>query len=86
MAPDLAALQAAKDRLGTEHPDLQFLAEPAQGQTLRQMFLDVLPQADAESLYLVDPLGNWMMVYPGAAEYKGILKDIKRLLRVSQIG
>ena len=46
----------------------------------------MLPQAGAQTLYLIDPLGNWMMVYPGPSEYKGILKDIKRLLRVSQIG
>ncbi len=86
VAPDLAALRSVKQRLGAEHPDLQFLVEPSQGQTLRQVFSEVLPQADAQTLYLIDPLGNWMMVYPGPSEYKGILKDIKRLLRVSQIG
>lgn len=38
------------------------------------------------SVYLVDPLGNLMMRYADSAASKGILKDLKRLLRVSKIG
>ncbi len=38
------------------------------------------------SLYLVDPLGNIMMSYALDAPPKGILKDLERLLKVSQIG
>lgn len=37
-------------------------------------------------LYLIDPLGNLMMAYPAATEPKGIIKDLKRLLRYSRIG
>jgi cytochrome oxidase Cu insertion factor (SCO1/SenC/PrrC family) len=40
----------------------------------------------AGRLYIVDPLGNLMMSYPADAEPKGILKDLKKLLKVSQIG
>jgi cytochrome oxidase Cu insertion factor (SCO1/SenC/PrrC family) len=86
LAPDVEALTAARTLLAADHPDLKFLAEPAQGDTLRGVFAAGPLTGDAQALYLVDPLGNWMMVYPGIAEYKGILKDIKRLLRVSQIG
>lgn len=39
-----------------------------------------------ETLFLVDPLGNVMMRYDGQATTKGILKDLKRLLKVSHIG
>jgi hypothetical protein len=38
------------------------------------------------SLYLVDPLGNIIMYYAPDAAPKGILKDLVRVLKVSQIG
>jgi hypothetical protein len=37
-------------------------------------------------LYLVDPLGNIIMYYAPDAAPKGILKDLVRVLKVSQIG
>lgn len=37
-------------------------------------------------IYLVDPLGNFMMVYGADADAAGIRKDLGRLLRVSRIG
>jgi len=36
--------------------------------------------------YLVDPLGNVMMIYKPGASSSAIFKDIQRLLRVSRIG
>lgn len=39
-----------------------------------------------ERIYIVDPLGNLMMFYPGDAEPSGVKKDLERLLKVSQIG
>lgn len=39
-----------------------------------------------EHLYLVDPLGNLMMRYPGSPDGTRIRKDLERLLRVSQVG
>jgi len=39
-----------------------------------------------ERIYVIDPLGNLMMFYPGGAEPTGMRKDLKRLLKVSQIG
>ncbi|MBA2653689.1 MAG: hypothetical protein H0U71_01305 [Gammaproteobacteria bacterium] len=38
------------------------------------------------SLYLVDPLGNILLFYAPDAAPKGILKDLERVLKVSQIG
>ncbi len=38
------------------------------------------------TIYLVDPLGNVMMTYKPGAESSAIFKDLKRLLKVSQIG
>lgn len=40
----------------------------------------------ANRIYLVDPLGNLMMFYSADAAPAGMLKDIKRLLKLSQIG
>ena len=43
-------------------------------------------EANAERVYLIDPLGNLMMSYAPDAKPKGMLEDMKRLLRLSQIG
>lgn len=49
--------------------------------------LSAAPLAIKEGyLYLVDPLGNVMMEYPVSADPSGIYKDLKKLLKVSQIG
>lgn len=49
-----------------------------------------LPESDflAQPGYvlLVDPLGNMMMRYAPGYESKGILEDLKRLLKLSEIG
>jgi hypothetical protein len=37
-------------------------------------------------VYLIDPLGNLMMVYAAGARPKGMLEDLKRLLGLSQVG
>jgi len=86
LAPNADALAAAHEQLSAEHPDLQLLTEADSGHALAEFIREAAPQADAQALYLVDPLGNLMMLYPGTAESPGILKDIKRLLRISQIG
>lgn len=81
IAPGVDALAAARTALEADHPDLQFFADTPDGAYGR-----FFGARDPQALYLVDPLGNWLMVYPAGAESKGILKDIKKLLRVSQIG
>ena len=42
--------------------------------------------ANAQRIYLIDPLGNLMMSYAPDVKPKGMLEDMKRLLRLSQIG
>ena len=39
-----------------------------------------------DHIYIVDPLGNVMMRYPKTPDPSGILKDINRLMYVSQVG
>lgn len=42
--------------------------------------------AGLHRIYIVDPLGNFMMSYPADADPSGMRKDLARLLRVSQVG
>lgn len=37
-------------------------------------------------IYIIDPLGNFMMAYPEDADAAKILDDIRRLLKISKIG
>lgn len=38
------------------------------------------------AIFLIDPIGNMFMYFPGNANKMDILKDLKRALEVSQIG
>jgi hypothetical protein len=80
LAPGAAEAAEAKALLSAEHPDLVFLAEPARAAA------EFFKPADPHALYLLDPLGNWMMTYTGVVEHKGLHRDLKKLLRVSQVG
>jgi hypothetical protein len=40
----------------------------------------------AAHIYLVDPLGNLMLRFPAPPDFKGMMKDLKLLLKASQIG
>ena len=39
-----------------------------------------------DRVYIVDPLGNLVMAYESGFDAKGLLKDLRRLLRLSSIG
>jgi cytochrome oxidase Cu insertion factor (SCO1/SenC/PrrC family) len=43
-------------------------------------------QDSAEHIYLVDPLGNLMMRFPAQVDAKRMMKDLRLLLKASQIG
>lgn len=43
-------------------------------------------RANADHIYLVDPLGNLMLRFPRDPDPSRMLKDMKRLLKVSRIG
>jgi hypothetical protein len=74
----------ARDFLAQQHPGLEVLdATGADGAALARQF----PlEGRAYSLYLVDPLGNLMMSYDARQNPHGLLDDLKKLLRLSQIG
>ena len=47
---------------------------------------DGIPAGSAGRIYVVDPLGNLMMSYAPESQAKGILTDLKKLLKLSHIG
>ncbi|UCE89625.1 MAG: SCO family protein [Pseudomonadota bacterium] len=71
-----------------EHEGLEVLTgRPAELDSLVAQFdlPGAAPRA-AERVYIVDPLGNLMMSYPAGFDAKGLAKDLRLLLRASQIG
>jgi hypothetical protein len=65
------------------HPDLSVYRAP-----LAQITQD-FDRKDAlvpGMIYLVDPLGNWMLYYPPDGDGGALFKDIKHLLKLSHIG
>jgi cytochrome oxidase Cu insertion factor (SCO1/SenC/PrrC family) len=76
---DLAELKAA-------HPDLIVIRASAADQPLLALLPVRAGAINSHRIYLVDPLGNAMMFYAPDAKPKGLLEDMKRLLRLSSIG
>jgi len=73
----------ANDYLAAEHPGLITLdASAPEAQALLAQF----PSDRSRSLYIVDPLGNLMMRHDASHTTKGLLSDLKKLLKLSHIG
>jgi hypothetical protein len=73
--------------LAQEHPDLLTVAAAADSPLLAALDAAGPGTAGAPGrIYVVDPLGNLMMWYSAAAQPKGLLEDMKRLLKLSHIG
>lgn len=70
--------------IAVEHPDL----EVATVETDNPLFEHIGAPGEhaAGALWIVDPLGNLMMHYPDQAPARGLLDDLKRLLRLSGVG
>lgn len=72
---------------GAEHAGLiAATVDSAAGEQLLGVFPEVPAAATAGRIYLVDPLGNLMMSYEPTAPAKGMIEDLKRLLKLSHIG
>jgi len=70
--------------LSANHLGLRALdaSQPAAQPLLAQFPAD----GRAQTLYVVDPLGNLMMRYDARLPPRGLLEDLKRLLQLSHIG
>ena len=73
--------ELSKKFAGTEH--VQVGATPEQ---LAQQFATNTQALNLGQIYLIDPLGNIIMRYPATIGPEAIYNDLKRLLKVSQIG
>ena len=73
-----------REFLEREHPGLVVIdATRPETRDLAEAF----PRTDqARSLYIIDPLGNLVMRYDTQGDPKGLLTDLKKLLRLSHIG
>jgi cytochrome oxidase Cu insertion factor (SCO1/SenC/PrrC family) len=72
-----------------DYPHMRVITGPAENvaKLARQFALPVgSPLDNLNRIYLVDPLGNFLMSYPADADPSGMRKDLVRLLKVSQIG
>jgi cytochrome oxidase Cu insertion factor (SCO1/SenC/PrrC family) len=72
--------------LDTEHAGLTIAKVAANTALLATFSRDGQPAAQAGRIYIVDPLGNLMMSYEPGARRKGLLEDLKKLLKLSHIG
>jgi cytochrome oxidase Cu insertion factor (SCO1/SenC/PrrC family) len=72
--------------LKTAHPDLIAIRASPADEPLLALLPTVAGAVNSHRVYLIDPLGNLMMFYAPAAKSKGMLDDMKRLLRLSSIG
>jgi hypothetical protein len=69
--------------LVAEHPGLVTLdASSPEAQAMLAQF----PPDRANTLFIVDPLGNLMMRHDSSQTTKGLLGDLKKLLKLSHIG
>ena len=74
----------AREFLSHEHPGLLVLDA---GVPAAAPLLDSFPGTQrADTVYVVDPLGNLMMSYDARQDPRGLLEDMKKLLRLSHIG
>ena len=72
----------------SDHPGLA-VAKPSSAELEQFLVQFSTPETTGPvqgRIYLVDPLGNLMMRYPPAADPKGLLKDLQRLLLTSWVG
>ena len=77
---------AADDALRSLHPDLIVVRLDGAADPLVAQLPGGAGATGAGRTYLVDPLGNLMMSYAADAKPKGMLEDLKRLLKLSSIG
>jgi cytochrome oxidase Cu insertion factor (SCO1/SenC/PrrC family) len=73
--------------LHTQQPDLITVQASAAAASLTAILEHAgHSPAAADRVYLIDPLGNLMMCYAADARPKGMLEDLKKLLRLSHVG
>jgi hypothetical protein len=74
--------------LQAEHEGLLVGLLNEDAREVTNVFADATPEPLERSgrIYIVDPLGNLMMSHARSVEPKGLLEDLKKLLKLSHIG
>jgi cytochrome oxidase Cu insertion factor (SCO1/SenC/PrrC family) len=67
-------------------PEVLAAIEGSKVEPARSVDAAAFPGDPREHIYVVDPLGNLMMRYPAEPDPSRMIKDLERLLKVSQIG
>ena len=75
--------RALASKLAEEHEDLVIAI--GMPEALRSEFRGETFNTDGGQFFLVDPLGN-LMFYPSDAVPRGVLRDLQKLLKISQVG
>ncbi len=74
-------------QLQRDHPDLVVVTATGDAWShFTEQFRTREEAVDGAHFFMVDPLGNLMMRYSPAVSAKGIAKDLRKLLKVSQVG
>lgn len=74
------------ERLAQEHSDLRWVVSDGGATDLLDKFHGEGFAPEGAQYFLVDPLGNLMMYYDHDVPAKGMMKDLQKLLKISQIG
>ncbi len=82
---ETSQLAALQPRLA-EHAGMRIAVGAADAIQHLQTVLQNPNPAAQDGLYIIDPLGNVMMSYPPDFNGELIIKDLRRLLKVSQVG
>lgn len=95
VALDQQQLPQLQQLIASAHQGLQLYVAERRSAPRWLAFLEAggVPAAAAGNIYLIDPLGNWVLAYPYQARSEamvqqgnGMLEDIEHLLRNSHIG
>ena len=78
--------EALAQQLAAEHEDLVWAVGGSDATPLLERFRGQDFAPDGAQCFLVDPLGNLMMYYDPDVPAKGMIQDLRKLLKVSQIG
>ena len=68
------------------HPDLQILRRADSGLDNQLIPIVQSLKASPDDAFLVDPLGNDMMLIPSSLDPSDLLKDLKQLMKLSKVG
>jgi hypothetical protein len=72
--------------LASEHPDLRWVVSGAGAEATLATFRGERFGPTGAQYFLLDPLGNLMMFYDLEVAAKGMMRDLQKLLKISQIG